>query len=150
MKLTFHFWTPLLSILMIVLLSCGANKNAIPDSTDYEQKQIENDTVSIKSDKLEYEIIIIEPGFNAWLYGTAQPEGYYEQEFLESRNRLFINEWNLRVIQPQSYDPNLYVLRIDYDSKIDYGYELNYKLYNYFIFFQLKYKQKLTAFVPRN
>lgn len=135
---------------MIVLLSCGANKNAIPDSTDYEQKQIENDTVSIKSDKLEYEIIIIEPGFNAWLYGTAQPEGYYEQEFLESRNRLFINEWNLRVIQPQSYDPNLYVLRIDYDSKIDYGYELNYKLYNYFIFFQLKYKQKLTAFVPRN
>ena len=32
---------------------------------------------------------------------------------------------------------------------IDYGYDVNYKLYNYFIYFQLTYKQQLTGFIPR-
>ena len=38
---------------------------------------------------------------------------------------------------------------IDYDYFTDYGYEVNYKLYYYFIYFQLHYKQQLTNFVPR-
>ncbi|MGJ8739147.1 MAG: DUF6146 family protein, partial [Zobellia laminariae] len=29
------------------------------------------------------------------------------------------------------------------------GYEVNYKLYNYFIYFQRKYNQRLGPFVPR-
>ncbi|NNF85674.1 MAG: hypothetical protein HKM26_03930, partial [Winogradskyella sp.] len=74
---------------------------------------------------------------------------YYTQSFMEARNKLYVQEWNLRVMQPQVYDPNLYELQIDYDRRLDYGYELNYKLYNYFIYFQLKYDQRLTQFVPR-
>ncbi len=52
-------------------------------------------------------------------------------------------------LQPHNFNPNLYEMRIDYDPSIDYGYEVNYKLYNYFIYFQLTYKQKLTGYVPR-
>jgi hypothetical protein len=107
------------------------------------------DTVRIANDKLEYEIIIIEPGFNFWLQSVAKPEGYYSQQFLENRNWLYVVEWNNRVLDPQRYDPNLYELEIDYNPSIDYGYEVNYKLYNYFIYFQLHYKQQLTGFVPR-
>jgi hypothetical protein len=107
------------------------------------------DTVRIANDKLEYEIIIIEPGFNFWLDSRAKPEGYYTQEYLESRNRLFVVEWNNRVLQPQRYNSNLYELQIDYQPQIDYGYDVNYKLYYYFIYFQIHYKQQLTGFVPR-
>ncbi len=57
--------------------------------------------------------------------------------------------WNQRNLQPMTYDPNLYELRIDYDTRTDYGYEVNYKLYNYFIYFQRKYNQRLGPFVPR-
>jgi len=52
-------------------------------------------------------------------------------------------------MQPQRFDPNLYELQIDYQQGIDYGYEVNYKLYNYFIYFQLTYKQRLGPFIPR-
>jgi len=108
-----------------------------------------NDTVTIASEKTEYEITIIEPGFNYWLQSVARPEGYYSQSFLETRNQILVTEWNQRVLQPQRFDPNLYELRIDYSPSIDYGYEVNYKLYNYFIFFQRRYKQRLSGFIPR-
>ena len=108
-----------------------------------------SDTVRIENDSLEYQIIIIEPGFNVWLETTARPEGYYSQRYLENRNIILVNEWNARVMQPQRYNPQLYEMQIDYRSGIDYGYEVNYKLYNYFIYFQLTYNQRLGPFMPR-
>ncbi|MFT7051514.1 MAG: hypothetical protein ACJAZK_002125, partial [Psychroserpens sp.] len=79
----------------------------------------------------------------------ARPEGYYSQNFMETRNQQMVIEWNNRVMQIQRYDQNLYELQIDYNSNTDYGYDVNYKLYNYFIYFQLTYKQQLSSFVPR-
>lgn len=101
-----------------------------------------NDTVRIANDSLEYEIIIIEPGFNSFLYSQARPEGYYSQSYLENKNLFLVNEYNQRVMQPNQFDPNLYPQRIDYNSNIDYGYEVNYKLYNYFVFFSRQYNQR--------
>lgn len=107
------------------------------------------DTVEISDPESNYEIIIIEPGFNVWLQSVARPPGYYSQSFLETRNRLYVIEWNNRVINNLQYDPNLYELQINYDPLIDYGYEVNYKLYNYFVYFQRKYNQRLGPFAPR-
>jgi len=137
----------LILIICFGIISCNTPKKAAvkKDTTSY----VEEDTVRIANHKLEYEIIIIEPGFNTWLLSVAKPEGYYSQEFMEIRNRILVTEWNNRVLQPQRYDPNLYELEIDYQPNIDYGYEVNYKLYNYFIYFQLYYKQQLSGFLPR-
>jgi len=138
--------------IIILLISFGfyscKTPNKINTSTS-EVRTATQDTVRIANDKLEYEIIIIEPGFNFWLQSVAKPEGYYSQSFLEGRNWLYVVEWNNRVLDPQRYNPNLYELQIDYNPSIDYGYEVNYKLYYYFIYFQLHYKQQLTGFVPR-
>lgn len=130
-----------------LLYSCGSSQNTT--IVNSENNTSEEDIVRIANDDLEYEIIIIEPGFNTWLESTAKPEGYYSQSFLESRNRVLVLEWNQRVLQPYTYNPNLYELQIDYDPRINYGYEVNYKLYNYFIYFQLHYKQRLAGWVPR-
>ncbi|WP_367379280.1 hypothetical protein [Nonlabens sp. MIC269] len=62
---------------------------------------------------------------------------------MEITNQFKVREYNLRVLNPTRFDPNLYVWRIDYESKIDYGYEVNWLLYNYFLFFEKKYNQKL-------
>ncbi len=141
------------SSIILLVISCNTyEKSQVinnSNSNEIDARLVKNDTVRISSDEVEYEIIIIEPGFNTWLQSSARPEGYYSQSFLENRNRLYVQSWNQRNLEPQRYDPNLYELRIDYDTQTDYGYELNYKLYNYFIYFQLTYKQKLTSFVPR-
>ncbi|MDF4203199.1 DUF6146 family protein [Maribacter sp. SA7] len=141
----------LLTVLVSFMVSCGSTKESLAISSDEEQafKQVQGDTITISSDKTEYEIIIIEPGFNVWLSSIAKPEGYYSQSFLENRNYIMVLEWNNRVLQPSRFDPNLYELQINYSSQIDYGYEVNYKLYNYFIYFQRKYNQRLGPFVPR-
>lgn len=139
---------PLLLILVIIS-SCKTIDNPKPVSNELEESIVANDTVVIDSDENTYEIIIIEPGFNAWLQGRARPRHYYSQNFMETRNQIYVTNWNIRVNQPQQFDPNLYELRIDYNPREDYGYEINYKLYNYFIFFQLTYNQRLGPFVPR-
>lgn len=139
------------SLLFVCVAGCNSSKQAIAIS-DEEQKafqQVEGDTIEISSDKTEYEIIIIEPGFNFWLQSVARPEGYYSQSFLEARNQIWVISWNQRVLQPTQFNPNLYELQIDYRPDIDYGYEVNYKLYNYFVYFQRKYRQRLGTFPPR-
>lgn len=136
-------------LITIFTFSCkSVNSNSQPIN-ELDESLVKNDTVRIASDDTTYEIIIIEPGFNAWLAGIARPRGYYSQSFMETRNQLFVQEWNLRVLRPMDFNPNLYELRIDYDRNTDYGYEINYKLYNYFIYFQLTYNQRLSSFIPR-
>lgn len=150
-------------ILVLVLVSaCTSSKQvsqteeskeSTPLSISQAEEQAFNATgegeVRIGDEESEYEIIIIDPGFYTWLKSIARPEGYYDQTFLESRNQLYVLNWNQRALGLYNADPNLYLMQINYEPGIDYGYEVNYKLYNYFIYFQRKYKQRLGPFVPR-
>lgn len=128
-----------------LLLSCNTPKATTQNSNNKNQSE---ETVRIANDDLEYEIIIFDPGFSTWLKTTAKPEGYYSQEFLEIRNQQYVAIWNQRVNMPSRYG-TLYQMTIDYDSNTDYGYDVNYKLYNYFIYFQISNKQQLSGQVPR-
>jgi hypothetical protein len=107
-----------------------------------------NDTVRIANDSLEYEVIIIDPGFSTWLASVASPRGFHSLSYLENKNQIYISEWNNRVMQPQRYPSNLYEMTINYDYGISYGYEVNYLIYNYMIYFQNTFKQKLDGYVP--
>tara|TARA_R110002051_G_scaffold79221_2_gene142980 strand:- start:1590 stop:2051 length:462 start_codon:yes stop_codon:yes gene_type:complete len=152
--MSIKFFLKIIALLIFMVLTiggCTSNKKAL-NVTEQEKMafdQKDGDTISIANDSLEYDIIIIEPGYNFWLQSIARPRQYYSQSFLENRNDIYVREWNARVLQPQRYSPNLYELQINYDPIIDYGYEVNYQLYNYFIYFQRKYNQRLGPFVPR-
>ncbi len=141
----------LLFLIGVAFSSCQSSKQAL-EITDKERiafNKTVGDTIEIASDSTEYEVIIIEPGFNFWLNSIARPEGFYSQPYLENRNQILVINWNQRVLQPLRFNPNLYELQINYDPNIDYGYEVNYKLYNYFIYFQRKYNQRLGPWLPR-
>jgi len=138
-----------LILIISVLIGCHTSKNINNKSSDLSNQTTTNDTIRIANDELEYEIIIIEPGFQSWLASTARPKGYHSQTYLENRNIIYVTEWNSRCLQPMRYSRDLYELPIDYSPNIDYGYDVNYQLYNYFIFFQLKYKQQLGPRIPR-
>lgn len=136
-------------LILVIFLTTSCNSSQSVAETNQESEIPEDDIVRITSDALEYEIVIIEPGFNSWLYSMARPEGYYSQPYMEAKNRIYVQEWNARVLQPRRHNPDMYQLQIDYKPGINYGYDLNYKLYNYFIYFQITYKQKLSSTVPR-
>ena len=111
--------------------------------------QIENnpkkeDPVVIANDSLEYEIIIIDVGFNTYLNSIAKPPGFHGQKYLELKNRNYVIAWNYRVRNTPRFNASIYQNQIDYDPNIDYGYDVNYKLFNYFEFAQRKYGMRLV------
>ncbi|MXO05587.1 DUF6146 family protein [Flavobacterium sp. HBTb2-11-1] len=135
----------LIVLLTIIACSTASQKVASTDTTSAKKL---SDTVRIANDSLEYEVIIIDNGFSTWLASRAYPRNYYSLQYLENKNYLYVTEWNNRVLQPQRYNPNLYEMSINYRPDIHYGYEVNYLIYNYMIYFQNTYKQKLWGNVP--
>ena len=91
-------------------------------------------------DSVEYEIIIFDVHFERWL--MTQPmnnEAFYSNDYLMSMNAQYADAWNRLYAtgdkRVQSY--------IDYDRRIDYGKELNFKLFMYFKYFQERHKINL-------
>lgn len=141
-------YVSILIVLLTIIACSSASQNiASTDTTSASNKKI-SDTVRIANDSLEYEVIIIDNGFSTWLASRAYPRNYYSLQYLENKNYLYVTEWNNRFSQPQRYNPNLYEMSIDYRQDIHYGYEVNYLIYNYMIYFQNTYKQKLWGYVP--
>jgi hypothetical protein len=134
--------------LCFIIYACSSSKQTSSISQN-ENHSTASDTVRIANEELEYEIIIIEPGFNSWLVSRAMPRNFHSQTYMESRNQVWVNEYNNRVLQSMRYDPNLYQMQIDYRRGIDYGYEVNYMLFNYLVYFQQTYKQQLGGFTAR-
>lgn len=140
-----------LLIAMVVALSaisCQTKAQVTSSNEVANAKVIKGDTVKIANDEIEYAVYIIDPGFTHWLQSKSFPRGYHSETFLENKNRWYVEEWNRRVLQPQRYDSKLYEMQINYDPRIHYGYEVNYLIYNYMVYFQNTYKQNLFGIVP--
>lgn len=133
-----------LIVIMIIgtcLFSCNSSKKSADKENEMSPSAVV-DTIRIENKELDYEIIIMDTGFESWLVTQRSPD-FYTQPTLESKNRFYVMEWNRRVMNPLVYNPHLYMQQIDYDHQIDYGMEVNYLLYMYFQFFQDKYNQRL-------
>jgi hypothetical protein len=110
--------------------NCQKNRN---------QVKVKPDSVAV--DSVEYELIVLDPGFESWL-STKPSMNFYSKEYYETRNRLYVTEWNIRNLNPIRYG-DLYDTAIEYFPNIDYGLELNYRLYYYFRFFEETNRVKL-------
>lgn len=88
------------------------------------------------TDSVEYELIVMDPGYESYLLSQPHME-YYSQHYYEMWNYRYVMEWNYRHGQPLTYG-DIYETYIDYHNDIDYGLELNYRLYYYFRFFEQK------------
>ncbi|GGG96407.1 hypothetical protein GCM10011416_12700 [Polaribacter pacificus] len=126
-----------LAISSLLIASCGSY-------TQKKSTNIKEEPVVIANDSLEYQIIIIDQGFTNYLKSIARPMNFYSQNFLESKNKFYVIEWNNRARNPTRYNANIYENIIDYESNINYGLEVNYKLYWYFKFAEQKYRMKLN------
>ena len=130
------------AVLLLFLVSCGTKKTSAFDKTNAT-----GDTIRIANEQLEYEVIIIDAGFNNWLAAYAKPRNYYTQNYMEQRNRIWVNQWNQNVIAGPRRD--LFEMSINFDPNTDYGYEVNYLLYNYLTYFQLTNNIQLGGFNAR-
>lgn len=79
----------------------------------------------------EYELIIIDPDFNRWFTLNARPIQYYSKAYYENKNRMYVSRWNELALSSVSNN-SPFESYINYEPNIDYGIELNYKLFYYF------------------
>ncbi len=104
------------------------------------KKEVKIKVETASPDSLEYSLIIIDPGFDAWL-ATQPPENFYSNNYYAIKDRLYVTEWNLRH-ETLNYN-GLYDDYIDYRPDINYGIDLNYKLFYYFEYFEITNQIKL-------
>ena len=132
MKNTLYF-----IVFSLFVISCGSSIKPVTNQTS----DLPEGAVRIANDSLEYEIIIIDVGFETYLNTIAKPANFYSQQFYETKNKYYVTQWNIRASNPLKYNSSIYENIINYDFNIDYGLDVNYKLYNYFKFVEYKYKQ---------
>lgn len=113
----------LLLVLFLLPLFAAAQENETADTLKINGVE--------KGDTLEYELIVFDPGFNSWYNMVQQPMSFYTQDYLEMWNERLVRQWNNQVPATQRSNclSNTY---IDYDPNINYGMELNHKLFYFF------------------
>ncbi|SEH53414.1 hypothetical protein SAMN02927937_00012 [Paenimyroides aquimaris] len=121
---------------MLLCFGCASSQNKpLKHASDVDKKGttvFENGSVKISNPEVEYEVVIFDNQFERWFVTNARPRGYYSKTFLETKNRLWVNNFNSKSRTGTSgFD-----YTIDYQPSIDYGYEVNYMLYNYLLYFQ--------------
>lgn len=84
---------------------------------------------SIKNDSIEYQIIVMDPGFDHWYQLNFSQAKDYSNEVYRSRNQVGVNNWNAYFMQ--NLYPRVIEGTIDYDNSVDYGINVNRTLYWY-------------------
>ncbi len=124
-----------LLVIGLMLLQC---------KTTHQQATVVPSKVAIENDSIEYDIIVTDIGFERYLTTIAKPKEYYSKEYYELKNRLYVPLYNQQVRTARTGKwSHVFEQEIEYDPSIDYGLEVNYKLYNYFKFIEYTYKIKL-------
>ena len=102
---------------------------------------VDHKRTSVQIDSTEYEVIIIDPEFETWYLMNYSPSKDYSNEYYRSRNRIGILNWN------DYFDRGRYYRVIEnhifYDPSVDYGIEVNRKLYWYFKYIEENYRIRL-------
>ena len=118
-------------VLLLLAWSCSPSQKA--GSSERQS--------TIKSDSTEYEITIIDNEFDHWYLLNFSPAKDYSNEYYRNKNLAAVVAWNgyftrnhyHRIIEDYIY----------FNNSIDYGMEVNRKLYWYFKFVEEAYKIKL-------
>lgn len=109
----------------------------------------ESDASSIEvtgQDSVEYDVETFDAKFDMWYEVQNTPATYRLQSYYESWNRQYVSAWNAKcaVGSPHwTFEPV-----IGYDPAEDYGFEMNHKLFYYFMYVEKVLKKKIIPGGP--
>ena len=133
----FIFW---IGILLLVT-SCTMHKQVVKTEPSAAKTIAEKkaQTVAIEqNDTAKYEVNILDPHFQSW-YATHNIQSQYRPlSYYEFWNRRYVEAWNIKAMNPIRY-PFFQVI-VGYDPTADYGFELNHKLFYYFMYVEHELK----------
>lgn len=97
-------------------------------------------------DSTEYEILIIAPQFDQWYVLNYSPAKDHPKEYYRGQNLVGVTNWN-NFYNSGKYSGIIESL-IDYRPDVDYGIEVDHKLYWYFRYIESEFKIRLFNGFP--
>ncbi|SHF78198.1 hypothetical protein SAMN05444274_10922 [Mariniphaga anaerophila] len=102
---------------------------------------------SVEQDSLQYELETFDAKFKTWYALHDNPSQYRSQEYYENWNRQYVVAWNSKSTQPGK--SSFFEPIVGYEPNIDYGFELNHKLFYYFQYVERVLKIKIMPGSPQ-
>lgn len=122
----------ILTIISVFIWSCVTNKK--PRAED-QKPSIATQKKTDSAD--EWEITVFDAEYETFVASRAQPRSMFTESSLKSRNTILVTEWNSRFYS--GTNRNFYEVAIDYDPKENYGFEFEYRMYQFFAYCNWKY-----------
>ncbi len=107
---------------LVILMACSSQRGLV----DIKKNQ----QLSEARDSVEYELITFDAKFETWYTIHNSPATYRLKEYYESWNRRYVSEWNNKAMTDARN--NFFETIVGYEPTVDYGFELNHKLFYYF------------------
>ncbi len=124
-------------LLLVVFAACSTTKNI----------QLKEVSEKADEDSVSYELIVLDPGFESWYIAYSKPSWYHSQSYYENWNQQYVNAWNYHSIWRRN--SQLLEGQINYERNIDYGLEINHKLFYYFQYVERVLKIPIISNGPR-
>jgi len=99
-------------------------------------------------DSVEYGIETFDAKFETWYQTHISETTYRSKDYYEQWNRQYVLAWNANAADPRK--SNFFEPIVGYDPNIDYGLELNHKLFYYFQYVENVLKIKIMAMSPKS
>ncbi len=122
----------ILAIFSTFIWSCSTSSKKL---TENQRTVIPTQKKTDSAD--EWEVTVFDAEYENFVATRAQPKALFTESNLKSRNIILVNEWNSRFYSRAN--PNFYEVAIDYDQKENYGFDFEYRLYQFFAYCNWKY-----------
>jgi hypothetical protein len=106
------------------------------------------DELAAVEDSIEYQLETFDARFETWYALHNKPSQYRAQEYYENWNRQYVNAWNYNSTQPGK--SSFFEPIVGYEPQVDYGFELNHKLFYYFQYVERVLKIEIMPGGPQS
>jgi hypothetical protein len=110
-----------LLVLFLLFWACSVPKGVV---------KVEKNEAVATTDSTEYELITFDTKFESWYIMHSSPAMMRSQSYYENWNRQYVSAWNFNAMQ--SSRNKFFEPIVGYEPNVDYGLDINHKLFYYF------------------
>ncbi len=125
---------------ILFIVACSTQKGIVKVDTVKSEQMSE--------DSVEYELETFDAKFETWYSLHDSPAQYHSQSYYESWNRQYVVAWNQNALDPRK--SWFFETVIGYEPNVDYGFELNHKLFYYFQYVERVLKIEIMPNGPKS
>ena len=131
----------IIGFLVVLLCACSSQKEFV--------KIVPTKDVAVNiKDSSEYELLVFDPQFETWFMTNYSPAKDHSNEYYQSWNNQYVADWNYHYMA--GHYTSIFENYIDWDDFVNYGIDLNRKLYYYFRYVETYLKVPILLVGSKN